>query len=337
MVDRRAHRELARGGAAGVATLALTLGLACDRARIDADARRAPAATGAPSDEPPLLAPRPPYRDPSTLAGLASLPLTELRAEESKGVFRAKLGARDVLVVAGTLELPQQWRPQVALYRLARRLELPQVPETIASRISLQALVGASDDVARRRIRDEIAVLPDGRVPLAITLLPERPTTTRGSKYSLEASAWARAAEADAPPPADASLATEGYVAHVALDYLTGNLFRRSVAQEADGRLWLLDNRGAFTEHPDPRAVDIELDKLKRAQRHPAALLRTLATLDERTLDEDLRAGSYEEWLVHRRPIAEVLQRARALRGLVMARSAERGERAFDFGPRPPP
>jgi hypothetical protein len=179
-------------------------------------------------------------------------------------------------------------------------------------------LAAAEDDAARSTLRDA-STLPDGRVPSSVGLLPAG-GVARQTIYSNEAARWARIAESPEIPTGDAARTDASYVSMMVLDYLSGNLFRRVADETPDGRLLLLDSRSAFTEHPEARAVDAMLERLKRVQRFPAALRASLPALDERAADEELRAGDYESWLLHKRAIRELLLRARAVRGLVESR-----------------
>lgn len=270
-------------------------------------------------DEPVLIA-RPPHKEAPDGVPLLSGAITRLRESRDRAPFlNAEVGGVSTLVLVATRESPHRWRPQVAMSRLSRRLGLDVVPSTVARRESLSALLAAAEDDTARALLRDASTLPDGRVPLSIGLLPSG-VVTRQTIYSNEAARWARLAEATEAPTGDGARTEASYVAMMVLDYLSGNLFRRVADEAPDGRLILLDSRTAFVEHPEARAVDAMFERLKRAQRFPPALKTTLPLLDERAADDELRAGDYESWLVHKRPIRELLLRARAVRGLVEAR-----------------
>jgi hypothetical protein len=110
------------------------------------------------------------------------------------------------------------------------------------------------------------------------------------------------------------------------IDYLTANVFRKSVEQRPAGDLVLVDNRDGFLEHPEPLAVDQILAEIKRFSRFPRGLVRALDGLNERALDEALQSGPFDGWLVHRRPRRELLIRARMLASLVRVRREARGD-----------
>ena len=271
-------------------------------------------------DDGPLAPPRPRYPEAPDGARLAERPLTALRVAKDRAPFlRAEVDGEAVLVLVATRAAPDRFRAPVAMARLARRVALDGVPPCAARREPLAVLLAAADAEAREVLR-EAATFPDGRVPLAVSALPPR-TKTRGTTYSEEAAAWARLAEAPAAPSGRAARAEQSFVAMLSLDYLAGNYQRRTVDEDESGALWLVDNRSAFVAHPEARALDLVLDRLKLVKRFPRGLAASLARYDEASADEDFRAGDYESWLVHRRPFRELLGRARTLRGLVASRA----------------
>jgi hypothetical protein len=272
------------------------------------------------ASDPDVLPLRPPRTESPEAASLVVGPIARLRESRERAPFLiAEVGGVTALLLVATREAPQRWRPQVAMFRLAARLGLDVVPATVARREPLAALLGAAEDEAARATLRDASTLPDGRVPLSVGLLPAG-GVARQTIYSNEAARWARLAESPDVPTGDAARTDASYVSMMVLDYLSGNLFRRVADETPDGRLLLLDSRTAFTEHPEARAVDAMLERLKRARRFPAALRASLPALDERAADEDLRAGDYESWLLHKRAIRELLLRARAVRGLVESR-----------------
>ena len=133
---------------------------------------------------------------------------------------------------------------------------------------------------------------------------------------------WSRLAEGPNEPPEAQRREVRDWTAVLVLDYLSANILRRTIEQEdGAGRLWLVDNRSAFVEHPESFALDQQLAKLRRVQRWPDGLAASLGRLDEAKLEALLAPGEYDDWLVHRRARAEVAIRARALGSWLRARS----------------
>ncbi len=236
------------------------------------------------------------------------------------GYHLARGGERPALLLLATREDPQKFRPPVALFRLARWLGLRVVPPTEARDLSLRDLLdGAADEATRRQIAREAAVQASGLVSAAAIDAPAG-TKTRQTRWSNEEQLWARLAESEGPLPPEQQALAEDWASLQALDYLSANILRRTVEQADDGRLWLVRNEGAFLVHPEQYAVDQILGRLKRIRRYPAGFVDRLDQLDDARVDELLRPGPYERWLVHQRARREVAIRARALASWLRAR-----------------
>jgi hypothetical protein len=276
---------------------------------------------------PALLPPRPAHAEAPEAAALAVGGLAGVDVDDRWAPFLvAKVGGRPALLLLASRESPQRWRPHVAFYRLARALSAPIVPPTVARALPLRALLEASSEAAARWVAADAQIRPDGAVMAAVTLFPDG-TTPRAARWSLEGARWTKLAEgppevADAQPQAERA-AAEGFATMLVLDYVAGNIFRQRIDQAADGPLWLIHNKGAFTEHPEALAVERQLAAVRRLGRLPAPLAEALEQLDEGSLDALLRAGPYDDWLVQRRPVREALVRARAVASLVRARRAQ--------------
>jgi hypothetical protein len=244
-------------------------------------------------------------------------------------MYAARCGDHEVLLLFGSVWDPRRALPQVATYRLARALDLDVVPATTLRSFPLKVLLDAAESEGLgRRVGEEVAVRPDGEVEAAITESPGA-TVVRGARWSLEQALWARLAESPEPIPPEHLAAVRGYMTLRAMDYLTANVFRKSVEQRGTGPLVLVDNRDGFLEHPEILAVDRSLADIKRFSRFPRGLARALDGLGERKLDEVLQSGDFDGWLVHRRARRELLVRARMLASLVRVRREARGEAAL--------
>jgi hypothetical protein len=235
-------------------------------------------------------------------------------------------GVREIVLLLDLREAPERWRAQVAFHRLDRLLGTGVVPASVPRAPTFAELLSASrDDVVRALVRDATVVRPDGKVAAAAVLVPAA-TKSLGILASNEEAMLRRLAEHPEAIEAAQAPAVHDYVAMLALDYIAGNVFRRAVEIRADGRMFLVDNRGVFAEHPEARSIDAGLDRLKRVLHFPRELATSLPELTPARLEAQLRQGPYEEHLVHRRPLQEVQLRAHALRTLIDARRAERGD-----------
>ena len=313
---------MSRRGPSSLAAMALLA--ACDRAPpIPAPAPVAVALSSSvasvdapPTRSPEVLPERPAYVETAAARALLDGALGEVRATDQDPYVHATIAGVPVLLALATRDGPQRWRIPVAAYRLSRLLAADVVPVTVARAFPLTELFAAADLPSRSRLRETLSVRPDGRVPAAVVMAPPA-TTTREAVFSNERARWERLAEADAV--SGESAAVESFVAMLVLDYVAGNLFRRNVEEDSTGEIWLVDNRGMFAEHPEALGVDRIFEKLKRVARFPPRLREGLARLDEEALVAVMEAGSYESWLVQRRPIREMVVRARAARSVAEA------------------
>lgn len=229
------------------------------------------------------------------------------------GYLRGRCGGEEVLLLLATREAPQRHRAPVALFRLAEALGFRVVPPTEVGEFSWKLLLeGARDEETRRWLEQELAVKPGGGVSGARVRWPG-PTRPRNLRWSQEEQRYNRLAASMEPVPAAQVEEVADWIEVQVLDYLSASILRRTFDQEPGGRIWLLDSQGAFPEHPEAYAVEQQLAKLKRYRRWPGGLARRLTALDERALAGLLQAGGYEQWLVHPRPLRELVVRRRAL------------------------
>lgn len=286
----------------------------CDgrRATPDVIPTRARAAPSAVASE--LLPPRPAWVPAEDERRLATCALSDVRRSTSLPAFyEASCDGARVLWLPATAAQPARHRPQIALYRLAKTAGLDVVPTTAARVDGRAALLGALPAADVAALSDD----PAGRVASAVTRMPDGAIVK--TRYGAEGARWSRLASQDGPlPEADARTVAD-WQRVTALDYVTANLFRDALLLAPDGRLWLVDGSTAFYEHPSPGAADQLLDKLKQGRRVPPGLAAALAKLTTSSLDGALRAGAYEDWLVHHRALGEVALRARAAQGWALA------------------
>lgn len=280
-------------------------------ATADATARGAASASHTP---PELLPPRAPWVPASDERALSACALTELRRSSALPAFyEGACGGARVLWLPATAARPTRHRAQLALYRLARVAGVDVVPVTAARSDARAALLSMLPPTELATLSDD----PAGRIASAIMRLPDGEVIK--ARNSVEAARWARPArQGDARSTADARSADD-WQRVLALDYVTANLFRDAVLVGPDGRLWMVDGSTAFYEHPSPGAADQLFDQLKRTRRPAPGLADALARLTRAAIDDALRAGSYEEWLVHHRAVGEIALRARAAHGWALA------------------
>lgn len=225
----------------------------------------------------------------------------------------AECGGRAVALWLATREDPQRHRAPRALYLLAEALSFRVVPRTEAREFSLKELLeSATDEPTRRWLATEPALKPNGTISAALVDLPGT-TQSRATRWSQEEQRWNRLIETSGELNPEQKEQARDWVEVQVLDYLSGAILRRAVEQDERGRLWLIDNRETFLEHPEQYAVDQLLGRLKRCRQWPSGLRDALARLSEEEMDRRFRSGDYEQWLVHRRALRELAIRRRAL------------------------
>jgi len=122
-----------------------------------------------------------------------------------------------------------------------------------------------------------------------------------------------------------------GYVETLVLDYLSANTNRSTIVVDADAAaaaMHLVDNGAAFPGRLDAGALDAVLGQLRRVSHFPRRLIARLRAFDANLAEATLHHGAFAEWLVPRRPLAEMLDRRGAVLSLIDARAAELGEPA---------
>lgn len=223
----------------------------------------------------------------------------------------------------------RRWTADLAYARLARALGASIVPPTEVRRVRFSELLAAaaSDPATLAHVKREARVLNDGAVTVRTTELPgaAREVPVHGAEVA-KLAAWAEGREPLAPGD---ELPTAAWVTAMVLDYVSGNVMRRSIHLDVEGRrLSLVDNGGAFFEHPTPSSLAPLLDRLRKVSRFPRSLASGLAAFDRARAESIWHDGAYGDWLVASRPLAECVERARAVETLVEARVAERGKEA---------
>lgn len=293
-----------------VAAPSLALALLACRGEAPARDRTSPSPPSVPSSAAPAAAP--------ATGTLQNGRLTGLRPESEISPFLVgRAGDDDVVVLVGTREEPQRFRPQVALFRLSEALGFDVVPETVLRREKLSTLLGACEDLGCAFLREHASTAPDGTVTMAVTKKPAGARSV-GTIGSVEVAAWAALAARTDLSPEEETLRND-WIALLILDHVSANLFRRSVDVDAKGRIRPTSSRSAFTEHPDPEAVDALFGRLRKVKSFPKGLGDRLARVRREDLDRALSAGEYEDRLVHARCVGESFLRLRQVTGLVWA------------------
>jgi hypothetical protein len=274
-------------------------------------------------------------------AAADAIHLQELRwtgAKPTFPVFHAKAsGAFDgeVELRVATRSDPMRYKPHLAFYRFALALGSRLVPRSEVHTIALPELLAAlrKDPVGLALLREEMAILNDGTVTVLVS-----EAVPAGREVDIvngsEVKTWRTWADGRQPVPRDRRALISGYVETVVLDYLAANTSRTVVTVDADAAaaaIHLVDNGGAFAERPDVGVLDYMLGELRRITRFPKRLITHLRALDRAAAEDALRAGSFSNWVVASRPLAEMLERRGVILSLVDARAAELGE-AFVLG-----
>lgn len=232
---------------------------------------------------------------------------------------------------------PGRYRGEIAAYRLAKWLALPNVPDAFVRTFDRDALVaaagGASSETGRllvSELRPRDGRLVDGALlpwRARLDMLPLEREPRRS-----EVLAWLRHDVSIAER--DRSLAAQ-VSRLLAFDWLTGNWDRWSGANiawdEPTKTLLFIDNDGAFYPRPPEAALARTRSMLEAADRVPRALVDKVRSLDEATLRAALGADAAGAPLLADRVVLSVVARARAYVELVDKKSAKLGDGAVLF------
>jgi hypothetical protein len=245
--------------------------------------------------------------------------------------YRATLeeqGQREVQVHPATRSDPVGHRTSLAFYKLAAALGSRLVPRTEARAIALSDFVQwvAADRAGLAPVRDRLRILNDGTLTaLVVDAVPEGRVIDWNSSNEVHAfRAWV---EGRANVPERGRILAAAYLEAIVLDYLAGNLDRRTAMMgPGDPPLYLLENATAFPDHPDHGGLDIRLEQLKQVTRFPRGFYARLRAFDRAAAEVALHEGPFASWLVSARPLVLMMERRRAVLSLVEARAAEIGE-----------
>jgi hypothetical protein len=238
---------------------------------------------------------------------------------------------------------PIAHRRSLALARLARRLEMHVVPATIVRRVSTGELGEAFADEpdVQSYLAAHAAIQNDGTVD-AVLMAPSGGDESSAWKElsrremeleeMVEARAWSASAMSTEPLPNENKTLVRDYVETLVLDYLSGNVMRRSVLfDETTSTLLLADNDGAF---PWKSAYNVSrgearlLDRLKPIVRFPRTLRDALLRFDRALMRETFTAGAFDSWLLPPRTLVVLDERRATLLTLIQARVDAYGEQA---------
>ena len=263
----------------------------------------------------------------STLA-----PLTD----EWGGSYRATtVGGQDYAVLLATRHQARPERGALAAYRLARVLGFSSVPLTARMDVPIGTLGQwlSGDEAAHQALGQKALVSNDGTVRILLQRQCSGRAVTATEGPDVER--WARLAASTEPIDAANAPLVRGYVEMVVLDYLAGNVARRTLQlDETSRRICLLDQRDAFPGFLAPQAWQVLLERVRPIVRFPRGLAEALERLDRIRAEAELRAGRFNDWLVGPRDIADLTERRTTLLTLVHARIDQVGpDVAESLGP----
>jgi hypothetical protein len=233
----------------------------------------------------------------------------------------------------------RRYRGEIAAYRLAAALGLPNVPRSVPRAFDAAALRAACTSTAgaAEQFDREALVDPDGAVRGAwIDWIPDyRVLSLEDATWRARWEPWLLDPSARIPKgerPLASAVSTM-----LAFDYLTANWDRWSGANVAragaDGDVLYVDNDGAFYERPSPESLDRQLAFLRRVVRFSRRFVDAVRELGDARLEEALGEERPGEPLLPRPVVAAVEERRRTLLRVVderLARSGERTTLAFE-------
>jgi hypothetical protein len=147
---------------------------------------------------------------------------------------------------------------------------------------------------------------------------------------ALEARAWARAVASIEPVPGENKSLLRDYVEALVLDYLSGNIMRRSlVIDDAGTELLAIENDTAFSPSKNFANAEAELlERLKPVVRFPRSLFDALTKFDRVRTRAIFLPHSFDTWLLSPRTLMLLDERRSTLMTLIASRITEYGEAA---------
>lgn len=224
-----------------------------------------------------------------------------------------------------------RYRGEIAAYRLAQALGLPNVPRAIPRSFSLTALRGALEpgSAARDLLDNEVVADASGAVTGAlipwITGLEFLPLET--DEWGMRWRGWLGGGEVI---PDDQRALAAQISTMIVFDYLTGNWDRWSGGQigidRKSGTLLFLDNDGAFFDPPPPAQLAQQLARLTKIWCFPRRFVAALRRLDENAALAAIGEESPGAPLLSPRVLRGLEDRRTGALSIVDAKISERGE-----------
>lgn len=264
--------------------------------------------------------------------------------DPASGSFEALLQqseSRTARAWPALVDAPNAHKRPLAFYRLARALGIETVPVTIKRAFHLGELPELSEPGAAGPgpFGDRLAILNDGTVDvlLATPGIPADPwRSPEGTEIAVAGGAGGAGTEAHqkwamspVPLPGEQTPLLRSYIEMLALDFLAANVLRKSaLLSSREGLLLLMDNRAAFPDGVDPRALDPLLSSLAACARFPRRLHARLQELTPSAVRALLLPGPFEQWLISPRNAVLLDERRASLLSLIEAKIQQAGEAA---------
>jgi hypothetical protein len=284
--------------------------------------------------------PAPKRQDPDDLAAyLTAAPQSGKSIGHTSVVFRLKLeGGLEAAYKPRSKRGPSRYKGEIAAYRLAKALGLPNVPpampRSFARATLLKALGGEGTDAGALLVKEGI-VADAGDVPGAII-----PWIPHLELMALEEdpllSLWRGWLDTAEPVPEEKRALAAQISTLIVFDYVTGNWDRWSggnVGFSPKARMLLfVDNDGAFYDTPPAAPLAAQKERLTAVRRFSRTFVRRLRTLDAAALRKALGDESPDVPLLGEKALAGVdARREEALR-IIDARIKKSSEDAvLDF------
>lgn len=258
-------------------------------------------------------------------------------------VFKLELeGGKVVAFKAHAKKVRDRYRGEIAAYRLAKALGLPNVPPACFRTFDKAALSAVLNEDARRLLADEVVDI-DGNVKGAI--IPwidglQFWPLERDPLFS-EAAQWLTAGSKQVPP--EKMTAARDASALVVFDFLSGNWDRYSgenigldtkdVLGHGAGRVLFIDNDAAFMERPPPASLLQNRARLDKVQRFSKSLVDKIRELDEPRLKAIFGEESPGARLLPPPVITQVATRAKVLVAVVDNKARSLSQKDIDYFP----
>jgi hypothetical protein len=269
---------------------------------------------------------------PPLSAYASASPLSGKSVGHTSVVFKLKLeGGLEAAYKPRSHRGHDRYKGEVAAYRLAVALGLPNVPLAIPRSFPVTSLRAALGDATPARELFDHEAVADSNGSIAGALIPWIPKLEflplESDEWSTRYRPWLTG---DAGMAEDQRALARQISTMVVFDYLTGNWDRWSGGQigidRSTGTLLFLDNDGAFFDPPPSGPLASQLARLAKISRFSRSFVGKVRALDPNATRAALGDEQPGVPLLGGHALAEIDARRRRALGIIDAKLVELGE-----------